>query len=83
MPSREGLFQGRDVGDVGGQAQLDLAVIGREQHMARLGDEGVADLAPFLGADRDVLQIGIGRGQPAGGGDRQRVAGVDAAGARD
>ena len=79
-PSLEGLLQLRDVGDVGEQAQLDLAVVGRDQHVARVGDEGRADLAAFLGADRDVLQVGIGRGEPAGGRGRQRIAGVDAAG---
>ena len=55
----EGLLQGRDVGDVGGEAQLDLAVVDREQRHARLGDEGLADLAPLLGADRDVLQVWV------------------------
>ena len=41
-----------------------------------------ADLAAFLGADRDVLQVGVGRGQPAGRGRRHREGGVHAAGAR-
>ena len=31
-------------------------------------------LRPGLGADRDVLQIRLGRRQPAGGGGRERVA---------
>ena len=62
---------------MGGEAQLDLAVIGRQQHMPRLGDKGAADLAAFLGADRDVLQIGIGRGEPPGRGRGQRIGGVD------
>ena len=54
----------------------------RDQQMPRLGDEGVADAAAFLGADRDVLQIGIVRRQPPGRGDRLRVAGVHAPGVR-
>jgi hypothetical protein len=70
-----------DVADMGQQAQLDLAVVGADQHMAGLGDEGLADLAAFLGADRDVLQVGIVRGQPAGGGRGQGVGGVHPAGA--
>jgi hypothetical protein len=76
----EGLLQLRDVADVGQQAQLDLAVVGADQHFARLGDEGLADLAAFLGADRDVLQVGIGGGQPPGRRRRQRVGGVHPAG---
>jgi hypothetical protein len=64
--AREGLLQLRHVGHVRGQAKLDLAVVGAQQHMARLGDEGVADAAADLGADRDVLEVGVGRGQPPG-----------------
>ena len=47
-----------------------------------VGDEGAADLAAFLGADRDVLQVRLGRRQPAGGGRGERVAGVHALGVR-
>ncbi len=42
-------------------------------------DEGLADAAPFRRADRDVLQVGILRRQPPGGGHRLVVAGVHAA----
>ena len=73
----EGLLQLRHVGHVRGEPQLDLAVVGAHQHMAGLGDEGVADLAADLGADRDVLQVGVGRGEPPGLRARQAVAGVD------
>src|SRR5260370_25891226 len=69
-----------DIGYVGGEAQLDLAVIRREQEMAGLGDEGAADLASLLGADRDVLHVGLGRGEPSGRGRGELKAGVDAAG---
>jgi hypothetical protein len=65
---------------VGGEAKLDLAVVGREDDIAGLGDEGVADAAADLGSDRDVLEVGVGRGEAAGLGARQRVAGVDPAG---
>jgi hypothetical protein len=72
-PVAEGLLQLRiDVGDMGEHAQLDLAVVGRDQLVALLGDEGLADLAAFLGADRDVLQVRVGGGQPPGRGRRQR-----------
>ena len=61
-------------------AQLDLRVVGRDQHVAGLGDERAPDLAADLGADRDVLQVRIAAAQPAGRGDRLVEAGVDAAG---
>ena len=62
----EGLAQLRDIGDVGEHAQLDLAVVGRDQLVAGIGDEGGADPPAFLGADRDVLQVGLGRREAAG-----------------
>ena len=73
LPSWKACFEGLDVGDVGEQAQLDLRVVDGEQLVALLGHEGAADLAALLGAHRDVLQIGIGRGEPAGGRDAMRV----------
>ena len=69
----------RDVGHVRGNAQLDLAVVRAHQHVAGLGDEGVADLAAELGADRDVLQVRVVRRQPPGLRAGQAEAGVDAA----
>ena len=65
---------------MGEQTQFDLRVVGADQNVARLGDEGVADAAAFLGQDRDVLQVRIVRRQPPGGGDRLREAGMHAAG---
>ncbi len=81
-PLAEGVLQRVDPGHVGGKAQLDLAVIGGEQQMARLGDEGAADLAALLGADRNVLDVGLARREPPGRGDGELEAGVDAAGLR-
>ena len=78
----EGLLQLRDVGDVGEHAQLDLRIVGRDAACARRGDEGGADLAALLGADRDVLQVRLGRGQPARRRRGQRIGGVHAAGLR-
>ena len=78
----EGLAQLRDVGGVGEQAELDLAVVGRDQLHALLGDEGGADAAAFLGADRDVLQVRVGGREPAGGGRAERIGGVHPAGLR-
>ena len=60
VPGLEGAFQLGDIGDMGRQAQFDLAVIGRQQQVTRFGDKGMADLAPFLGAHRDILDIGLG-----------------------
>ena len=52
---------------MGHDAQLDLAVVGGEQDdVVAAGDEGVADAPAQLGPDRDVLQVGVGRAQPAG-----------------
>ena len=79
-PAANASLQLRHVADMGGEAQLDLAVVGRQHDMARLGDEGVADAPADLGADRDVHQVGVGRGEPPGLRARQAVAGVDPAG---
>ena len=55
----EGGFQLGDVAHMGQEAQLDLAVVGADQHLARLGHEGLADLAALLRPDRDVLQVRV------------------------
>jgi hypothetical protein len=60
----EGVLQRVDIGDVSQQAQLDLGIVGRHDDIALIGGEGFADLAAFLGADRDVLQVRLGAGQP-------------------
>src|SRR3712207_6884487 len=54
---RKGLLELRDVRDMGEEAQLDLAVIRRDDLVAFRRHEGGADLAPLLGADRDVLEV--------------------------
>ena len=46
---------------VGEEAELDLGVVGDEQNPAGIGDEGGADFPAGLGADGDILQVGIGR----------------------
>ena len=58
-PLGEGLAKLRDVRDVGEQAQLDLAVVSRNNLLPRCGHEGGADFPPVLGADRDVLQVRV------------------------
>ncbi len=78
----EGLAQRRDFGHLGQQPQFDLRIVGRHQLHAGRGDEGAADLAAFFGAHRDILQIRLGRRQPAGRGGGERVTGVHAVGGR-
>jgi hypothetical protein len=74
---QEGLAQGLHLGDVGGQAKLDLAVVQADQLHAFLGHEGATDLAALLGPHRDVLQVGVVGGQPPRRGHRLTVGGVD------
>jgi hypothetical protein len=69
-------------GHVREHAQLDLRVVGGDQHVARLGDERTPDLAADLGADRDVLQVGIAAAEATGCRDGLIEAGVDAPGLR-
>ena len=59
-PLAEGFHQQRIFREMREQAQFNLRVIGREQHVAGFGDECRADLAAQLGADGNVLQIRIG-----------------------
>ena len=73
----ERVLELRHVGHVRREPQLDLAVVGAQQLVPGLGDEGVADLAADLGPDRDVLQVRIVRRQPSGLRAGQREAGVD------
>ena len=70
LVARERLAQARLAGDVGEDPQLDLAVVGRDQPGALLGDEGGADLAAELGPDRDRLQVRIRRREAPGRGGR-------------
>ena len=60
-------------------AQLDLRVVGDDELVARRRDERAADLASGRRADRNVLEIRIGRGEPSGRGDGLPEGRVDAA----
>ena len=76
----ERLDQAGVLGQVGHDPHLDLAVVGRQQRgVALADDERLADPAALLGADRDVLQVGVGAGEPAGRRDQLVERGVDAA----
>src|SRR5260370_41275677 len=63
-------------------AQLDLRVIRGQQYLSLLRDEGGANLPPQLGADRNVLQVGIARTEPPRGRAGLRKAGVQSPGSR-
>ena len=64
-------LQGLVAAEVGEHAELDLRVVGGEQHVVGVaGHEGRADLPAELGADGDVLQVRVARREPAG--DRRR-----------
>ena len=62
--------------------QFDLAVVGRDELASLRRHEGAPDLAPFLGADWNVLQIRFRRRQASGRGRGERVGRVDTAGSR-
>ena len=65
---------------MGEDPQLDLRVVGRQEPPARPArDERLADLAAFLGAHRDVLEVRVARAEPAGRGDALVERGVDPA----
>src|SRR5699024_8228496 len=68
LPAAEGRLHVLVPGDVGQDAQLDLAVVGVHKDAARLCDEEAPQLAAQLGADGDVLQVGVVRGEAAGAG---------------
>ena len=77
---REGPAQGRIVGIMREDPQLDLRIIGRQELPAGLArDERLADLAAVLGAHRDILQVGVARAQPPGRGDALVERGVNPA----
>ena len=80
LAGAKGFDEDRILGEMREDAQLDLRVIGGEQRPARIGDEGGANFAAELAAHGDVLQIGVGRTEAAGGRDGLAQACVQAAG---
>ena len=63
-------------------AQLDLRIVGRDQDRTRGRNEGFADAPALKATHRDVLQIGVGAGEPSGDRHRLVITGVHATGAR-
>ena len=78
LPAQKGLLHGLVVSHMGQDPQLDLGVVRVHQHTAGGGHEHLPHPGPQLGANRDVLKVGFGGGQPPGGGDGILEAGVDA-----
>ena len=77
LPGVKAVDHGPVPGHAGQQPQLDLGVVRIHQHPARRGHEHLPQLGPQLGADGDVLQIRLGGGQAARGGDGVLKTGVD------
>ena len=77
-----GLDQQRIFGKMRQQAQLDLRVVGGQQHVAGFSDERGANFAAEFGADGNVLQVGIVRREPAGGRAGLIEGGMQTAGRR-
>src|SRR5579872_5345823 len=67
LGAAKGFDENRVLGKMREDAQLDLGIIGGKQNVARLGDEGGANFAAELGANRNVLQIGIRGAETSGG----------------
>src|SRR3954453_3179375 len=62
---------------MGDHPQLDLVVVGDQELPAGGGDEGATEATAFLAADRDVVEVGVLRAQPAGTRHGLVEAGVD------
>ena len=60
----ECLQQRRVVGHMRQHPQLDLTVVGRQQHRAFARDERPPHAFADVGANRNVLQVGVARAQP-------------------
>src|SRR5205085_8858785 len=70
------------VGQVCQHAQLDLRVVRGNQHVPGSGDKRPPNLASELGANRDVLKVGIRAAQAASCRNRLVEAGVHTPGDR-
>ena len=63
----------------GGEAKLKLRVVGRDEDAARGRNEASTDAAAFVGADGDVLEVGVFGAEAPSSGDVLSEGGVDAA----
>src|SRR6266700_1205167 len=64
----EGFDERRVAREMGQEAQLDLGIVGREEHGAGRSDEGAANGLAARGTHGDVLQVRVGGGEPSRGG---------------
>jgi hypothetical protein len=80
LPRGKRLDEALVPGEVGHDAQLDLAVVGGHEGLEAFADhEAAADRAALVGAHRNVLEVGVRGGEAARGGDRLVERGVDTA----
>ena len=79
LPAEEGIDHSLIPGDMGQQAQLDLAVIGVHQDAPLRCDEHPAHLRTQLLPHRDILEIRFGGREAAGGRYRHLEVGVNPA----
>ena len=61
LPGTEGADHVLVLRHVSQQAQLDLGVVRVHQHLARSRHEHLPQLRPQLGADGDILEVGLDR----------------------
>ncbi len=74
----EGVDERRVLREMRKNAELYLRIVCAQDEVPRRRDERSADGASELGADRDVLEVGIARREPPGRGDRLIEPRVDA-----
>jgi len=71
FPFLKGFHHGRVLTKRCDDAEFNLGVVGREQYMRLVTwNKGLAHLLATFGADGDVLQVGLVRGQASRGGNR-------------
>ncbi len=63
LAGAEGSDERRVPGVMGQYPEVDLRIVGREEKLARRGDEGRAQPLAFGGADRDVLEVRVAAGE--------------------
>ena len=76
LSAEECLHQVLVLAEVCHDAKFYLAVVGREEELPLVGDEGFAHLLAHGIAHGDVLQVGVGGGQASRGGDGLVEGGV-------
>ena len=57
----KGIAQRLYIREMRRKPKLDLAIVGRQDHIAGFGDKSIPDLATGFGTNGDILQVRIGR----------------------